>query len=68
MLTGSHFLGVVEGIVSDDLLTLESMQQLPCFIHGGISFRVTVKQVCNTSIWKEASLDRRLGEEFAFVM
>ena len=59
-------LGVVEGIGSDDLLTLDSMQQLPCFIHGGISFPVIAKQVCNTSIQKEASLDRRLGDEFAF--
>ena len=60
-------LGVVEGIVSDDLLTPDSMQRLPCFVHSGISFLVTAKQVCNTSIWKEAPLDRRLGDEFAFV-
>ena len=55
------------GILSVDWVTLDSMHQLPCFIHEGISFLVTAKQVCNTSIQKEASLDRRLGDEFAFI-
>ena len=58
---------VMVGILSVDLLTLDSMQQLPCFIHDGISFLVTVKQVGNISIWIEASLDGRLGDEFAFI-
>ena len=31
-----------------------------------ISFLVTMKQVCNTSILKQASLENRLGEELAF--
>ena len=34
---------------------------------GCISFPVTMKQVCNTSILKQASLESRLGEELAFV-
>ena len=33
----------------------------------GSSFPVTMKQVCNTSILKQASLESRLGEELAFV-
>ena len=34
---------------------------------GCISFLVTTKQICNTSILKQASLESRLDEELAFV-
>ena len=34
---------------------------------GYISLPVTTKQVYNTSILKQASLEHRLGEELAFV-
>ena len=59
----------MECIVSGDLLTLESMECLPCFFCGscGISFPVTAKQVCKLPILKDVSLESRLGEEFAFV-
>ena len=34
---------------------------------GCSSFPVTMKQACNTSILKQASLESRLGEKLAFV-
>ena len=46
--------GMFINAASGDLLTLEH------------SFPVTVKQVYKTSILKDASLESRLGEEFAF--
>ena len=59
----------MECIVIGDILTHVSMECLPCFVcdHCGSSFPVTVKQVYKTSILKDASLESRLGEEFAFV-
>ena len=61
--------GLMECIVTGDFLTLVSMECLPCFVCDscGSSFPVTVKQVCKTSILKDASLESRLGVEFAFV-